>query len=328
MSSAAARRALELGIELSLLTRGLSASVRPLPRGVRVLTADARDPSSVAEAISGETFDVVVDFIAFVPEHIDRDVELFTGRTHHYIFISSASVYEKPFQSWPVVESNPVGNPYWRYARDKIGCEERVREAHRRRGFPATIVRPSHTYDRTLLPFGPHGSGGATLRRIQEGRPIVVHGDGTSLWTLTHQSDFALGLVGLLGKQESIGETYHITSERAQTWDQIARIFADLAGVEPNIVHVPTDIIARYHSEWGASLLGDKAHSALFDCGKVRALVPEFSPRVPFERGAVEIYDYYSSSPERLAVDPEVDRLIDELSARFSASRWGQGEGL
>lgn len=273
----------------------------------------------MGRALDGMSFDVAVNFIGFLPEHIETDIELLSGRVGHYIFISSASVYQKPLRRWPITESTPKANPFWQYARDKIACEERVLLAVRERGFPATIVRPSHTYDRTLLPFSPHGAGATTLQRIRQGRPIVIHGDGTSLWTMTHHSDFAVGLVGLFGHPEAIGEDFHITSDEAQTWDQIAHVFARFARVEPKIVHVPSDLIARSHAEWGASLLGDKAHSALFDNSKVRRLVPDFSPQIRFEQGAEEVYDFHSESAQTSLVDPAVDRLIDELVARFTA---------
>lgn len=327
LSSACARRALEQGIELTVLTRGQSDELRPFPQGVQKLRADTRDRASYSRALEGRDFDVVVNFIAFLPEHIELDVELFSARVNHYIFVSSASVYQKPIQSWPITEQTPRENRFWQYARDKIACEERLMKAIGERAFPATIVRPSHTYDRTLLPFGPHGAGATTLDRIRAGRPIVIHGDGTSLWTLTHHDDFAVGLVGLFGKSEALGEDFHITSDRAQSWDQIARIFGRLASVEPDIVHVPSDLIARYHAEWGASLLGDKAHSALFDNSKIRRVVPEFAPRISFETGAEDVFDFYAHAPRELGRDASVDRLIDELAARFSVARSDAGSG-
>lgn len=307
-------------MELTVLTRGGQATLRPFPAGVRVLAADARDRAAFESVLAGESFDVAVNFIGFLPEHVERDLEFFSGRVKQYIFISSASVYQKPLPVWPIVETVPTSNPFWQYARDKIACEASVVKAVLEKGFPATIVRPSHTYDRTLLPFGPHGAGPTTLRRIQKGQPIVIHGDGTSLWTLTHHTDFALGLVGLFGKSDAIGETFHITSDKAVTWDEVAHVFARLAGTEPRIVHVPSDLIAHYHTEWGASLLGDKAHSALFDNSKVRRIVPEFVPRIPFEEGAEEIYEFHTSLGREPRIDPALDALIEELTSRFAPS--------
>jgi nucleoside-diphosphate-sugar epimerase len=319
LSSACVALAEARGVEVSVLNRGERKLVRPWSTKTRVYTADVRDRRAVENALAGQRFDVVVDFVAFEPEHIEQDLELFRGRVSQYIFISSASVYRKPILKLPIYESTPLGNAYWQYARSKIACEKRLNRAYEEEGFPITIVRPSHTYDRTLLPFSPHGAGPTFLARLKAGKPIVVHGDGTSLWTLTHHRDFALGLVGLLGHPATLGECFHITSDEALPWNEIARAIARAAGVEPAIVHVPSDELARLDPEWGAGLLGDKAHSAVFDNSKIRNFVPQFRPEIPFFRGAQEIVEYYETRPELLVTDPHIEALIDELARRYGA---------
>jgi nucleoside-diphosphate-sugar epimerase len=256
----------------------------------------------------------VVDWVAFTPEHVRRDLELFRGRTGQYVFISSASAYQTPPERLPVVESTPLRNPFWQYSRDKIACEELLVAAYREDGFPVTIVRPSHTYDRTLVPFD---GGWTVLGRMRQGRPIVVHGDGTSLWTLTHHTDFARGFVPLLGHPRTLGEAFHITSDDVHTWDQIARALATAAGCEAEIVHVPSDAIAALDAEWGAGLLGDKAHSMVFDTTKLRRVVPDFGARVPFEQGAREIVAWHDEDPSRQVVDRRLDLVMDTLVERY-----------
>ena len=234
---------------------------------------DIRDPSQAESALAGHAFDAVVDWIAFTPEQVAADIALFRGRTGQYIFISSATVYEKPPSRLPITEDTPLSNPFWTYAANKIACEALLREAARAEGFPSTIVRPSHTYDRTKLPV----TGGYTsVARMRQGKPVVVHGDGTSTWVLTHHRDFAVGFVGLLGNTAAVGEAFHITSDELLTWNQIYALVGRAAGVEPKLVHVPSDVIARYDPEWGAGLLGDKAHSVIFDNSKIKRFVPDF----------------------------------------------------
>lgn len=308
ISSACTRRAVERGLEVTLVCRGKSP--RATPPGVRVLHADIRQPSSVREAIGNERFDAVVDWIAFLPEQVEIDLELFRGRTGQYVFISSASAYEKPPSHLPITESTPLHNPFWAYSRDKIACEMRLLSAHRDEGFPVTIVRPSHTYDRTLLP--PHG-GWTVIERLRRGKPVIVHGDGTSLWTLTHHDDFARAFVPLLGNALTLGEAYHITSDEILTWDAIHRILAEAAGAEAKIVHVPSDVIAHYDPRWGESLLGDKTHSVLFDNTKIKRLVPGFSAKIPFSQGAREIIDYYDADASRRTVDEAFDERVDRI---------------
>jgi nucleoside-diphosphate-sugar epimerase len=309
ISSACSSLAVERGIELYVLNRGRSVE-RPLPEQATVLQGDVRDPKSVAKALDGLDFDAVVDWVAFTPEHVQADIELFRGRTRQYVFISSASAYQTPPARVPVLESTPLANPFWQYSRDKIACEDLLMAAYRSDGFPVTIVRPSHTYDRTSVPFD---GGWTVLGRMRQGKEIVVHGDGTSLWTLTHHTDFARGFVPLLGHPRTIGDAFHITSDDVLTWNQIAESLAAAAGVEARLVHVPSDAIAAADPEWGAGLLGDKAHSMVFDNAKLRSVVPDYVATVPFEQGAREIVAWYDQDPSRQRVDPRFDTLMDRL---------------
>ncbi len=277
ISSACSELALQRGIDLYLLTRGQSA--RAAPDGARVISGDIRDVEAVRAALRGLSFDAVVDWIAFTPDQVQADIDLFRGCTGQYIFISSASVYRKPFARLPITESTPVGNRFWSYAQDKAACEDALVAAYRNEDFPAVIVRPSHTYDRTKLPC----PGGYTqIARMRAGKPIVIHGDGTSTWVLTHHTDFAKGFVGLLGNTRALGEVFQITSDELLTWNQMYGMLGKAAGVEPKIVHAPSELIAQYHTEWGAGLLGDKAHSVLFDNSKIKLFVPDFVCTIPF----------------------------------------------
>ena len=311
ISSACVRLALARGMDLTLLNRGQS-TLRPAPERVPVLQADLRDKDATRRALGDRSWDAVVNWIAFTPEHVQQDIELFGGRTGQYIFISSASVYQTPPLNLPVTESTPLRNPFWAYSRAKIACEEMLTAAYRQHGFPATIVRPSHTYDATLLPF----DGGYTvLRRMLEGKPVVVPGDGTSLWTLTHNSDFAKGLVGLLGNPRSIGDAFHITSDESLTWNQIFDMVANAAGVAAEKVHVPSDLIAGFDPEWGDGLLGDKSHSMIFDNTKIKRLVLDYLSTTPFSRGVVEVVEWYKAHSEACVIDPQFDATEDKIIA-------------
>ncbi len=313
ISSACSWLAVERGIELFVLNRGATRH-RPLPGQVTALRGDARDPASVRQAIGGREFDAVVNWVAFTPAHVQADIELFGGRTGQYVLISSASAYQTPPARLPVVESTPLRNPFWQYSRDKIACEDVLTAAYRESGFPATIIRPSHTYDKTLVPFD---GGWTVVGRMRQGKPIVVHGDGTSVWTLTHHKDFALGFVPLLGHPRTIGEAFHITSADVLTWNQIAAALAAAAGVSADIVHVPSDLIAATDPDWGAGLLGDKAHSLTFDNSKLRTVVPDYRPVIPFEQGAREIIAWYDEDPSRQQADPRIDAAMDKLTATY-----------
>ncbi|MEA4959835.1 MAG: SDR family oxidoreductase [Anaerolineaceae bacterium] len=307
----------EKGIDLYLLNRGKS-ELRPIPEGVRLLKADIRDPNSVAEALGTLKFDAVADFIAFTPEHIETDLALFRGKTGQYLFISSASAYQTPPSTLPVTESTLLDNPAWEYSRNKIACEERLARAYREEKFPFTIVRPSHTYDQVYIPV--HG-GWTVVDRMLRGLPVIVHGDGSSLWTLTHSSDFAKGFVGLLGNSHAIGEVYHITSDEWLTWDQIHQVIAKALGVDARIVHVPSDLIAAYDADWGDSLLGDKTHSFVLDNSKIKKAVPGFACTKPFSVGIQESLDWYHADPARQVVDGQFNALCERILAAY-AKAW------
>jgi nucleoside-diphosphate-sugar epimerase len=316
ISSACSRLAVNRGIDLVLFNRGQTA--RPIPEGARILHGDIRDRASVEHALGDTTFDVVVNWINFTPEHVEADIELFRDRTGQYIFISSASAYQKPLSSLPITESTPLDNPFWAYSRAKIACEERLMQAYREIKFPITIVRPSHTYDRTKVPLLGHYT---DIDRMRKGKKVIVHGDGTSLWVLTHHKDFAKGFVGLLGNHHAIGHAFHITSDELLTWNQIYTLLAHAAGVEPQIVHVPSDLIAAFDPEVGAGLLGDKAHSVIFDNSKIKRLVPDFAATVPFSQGAKEIVAWFDADPARQVVDEKASHLIDKIIAAYETIR-------
>ena len=314
ISSACSRVAVDSGIELFVLNRGRSTN-RPLPPGVRMLRADIREPGSVRDEIKDLEFDSVVDWVAFTSGQVQADIDLFGGRTGQYVFISSASAYQTPPARMPVTESTPLRNPFWQYSRDKIACEDLLVGAYRDRGFPATIVRPSHTYDQTSVPFDGKWT---VLGRMLAGKPVIVHGDGTSLWTLTHHDDFARAFVPLLGHPRTLGEAFHITSDDVLTWNQIAQALAAALGVTARLVHVPSDAIAAAEPDWGAGLLGDKAHSMVFDNAKLRRVVPGWHAVIPFEQGARQIADWYLADPARQVTDAGLDAVMDKLAAAWT----------
>jgi len=317
ISSACSELAGSRGIELYHLNRGKSASVRPVS-GVKTIQADIRNYAETEQALGNHKFDVVVNWIGFTPDQIQADIDLFSSRTDQYVFISSASIYETPPSRLPVTENTVLSNPYWEYSRIKIACEDLLRKSYQDQGFPFTIVRPSHTYDKTLIPLQ---GGITTLMRMKQGLPVVVHGDGSSIWTLTHHKDFAKGLVGLLGKPEAINQAYHITSDEWLSWENIFRLMAAALGVEPNMVHIPSDVIARYDPVFGEGLLGDKTHSMIFDNSKIKALVPDFSAEIPFEEGAKEIVAWYTADPARQTMDSHFNGLFEKMINDYSKQR-------
>ncbi|MFE7844387.1 SDR family oxidoreductase [Microbacterium sp. NPDC057407] len=317
ISAACVRRSLARGHDVTVLNRG--SSRRPLPAGVRELVADVRDAASLRDALAGAgEFDVVADFLSFTPEHVSTALGQFEGRTGQYVFISSASAYEKPPRRLPVTESTPLRNPFWGYSRDKIACEDLLVAAHRDRALPVTIVRPSHTYDERMIPT----MGGWTdIARLREGRPVVIHGDGTSLWTITHSDDFAVAFTGLLANPEAIGDAFTITGSHAPTWNSIYGALADAAGVRsPEFVHVASETIAAFEPELGPGLLGDKAHSMVFDNTKVTTLVPEFRTTITFDEGARRIVAHHDAHPELQQVDENLDAVFDRIAAHARAA--------
>ncbi|MCL2463541.1 MAG: NAD-dependent epimerase/dehydratase family protein [Micrococcales bacterium] len=312
ISAACVREAQAIGFDVSVLNRGRSA-LRPVPEGVGVLHADLDDDAAVDAALAGRRFDVVADFLSYTTPRLQRNVDLLRGRIGQYVFISSASAYQKPPQSLPITESTPLRNDFWQYSRDKIACEDYLVGLWRDEGFPGTIVRPSHTYDQFMIPMMGHWT---QLARARAGKPMVIQGDGASLWTLTHASDFAYMFAGLLGNPAALGEAYQITGDEVLTWDAVAHAFATAAGVtDAEIVHVASQTIALVLPDWGPELFGDKTHCAVFDCSKVRALRPGFRQQVPFWRGAREIVAAYDAHPELAVADQELDAALDRLVA-------------
>lgn len=315
----------ELGWDVWLLNRGNRAGV--VPQGAHQIIADIHDEAAVAQKLKGLTFDVVCEFIGFHVEDVQRDVRLFAGKTRQYIYISSASAYHKPAASPVITEGTTLANPHWQYSRDKIACEEYLMKEYRETGFPVTIVRPSHTYDERSIPLGVHGKNGfwQVIRRMQQGKPVIIHGDGSSLWTVTFSSDFAVGFTGLMGNRHAIGEAFHITGDETLTWDQIYATIADALGVQLSAVHVSSeylaDVGARYGYDFGGSLLGDKAVTVIFDNSKLKRAVPDMRTSVRFDQGVRLALDYILSHPECQQEDPEFDAWCDRVIAAVEASK-------
>jgi len=311
ISSACVSLAVERGFSVSMVNRGITD--RDVPEDVELLVADARDTDSLNTAVKGREFDVVADFRGFTADEVSARLEIFRGRTGQYVLISSATVYERPPTGLPVVESAPLSNPDWQYARDKIEAEEVLVTAYREERYPMTIVRPSHTYDERTPPL--YG-GWTQIARMRAGQPVVVHGNGTSLWTLTHSRDFAAPFVGLLADPRAHGEAFHITSSDVFTWNEIFEILAHAAGASTcQLVHVPSDVIAQVDGEWGAALLGDMAHSMVFDNSKVESLVGSFQQGTSLPAGAREIMDWFDADPARQVRDRRVDASVEQLLA-------------
>jgi len=318
ISTPVSKLALAKGIDLYHLNRGN----RPSIDGVNSIFADIRNAEQTKKELSGHQWDVVVNWIAFTPEDVSRDLDLFEGRVGQYIFISSASAYQKPPIHHIITESTPLENPFWDYSRNKIACEALLMKAYEERKFPVTIVRPSHTYN-TVIPVTFGGWEEYTVvDRIKKGKQIVVQGDGTSLWTMTHADDFAKGFIGLLGNPQAIGEAFHITSDEVLTWDQINQTLANAAGCEAKIVHIPSEYISdyldlhQYPSKRG-SLLGDKSHCAIFDNSKIKRFVPSFEATIPFAVGIKKTLEWFESEPSRMVVKEETNRYLDGLIADY-----------
>ena len=309
--------------ELYLLNRGTRSG--ELPRGVHSILADVNDEAATACALEGMRFDCVCDFIAFTPDQLERDYRLFCGRTKQFMFISSASAYQKPLGDYLITESTPLSNPYWAYSRSKIACEEFLMRMYRENGFPVTIVRPSHTYDERNLPLAVRGANGAwqVVKRMLEGKPVLIHGDGASLWTLTHNSDFARGFIGLMGNAHAVGEAYHITSDESVTWNQIYAIIADELGVALNALHVASDFLCAVAPayDFTGSLLGDKANTVVFDNSKVKRAVPGFVCTVRADQGLRKTVRHLLASPQLQREDPEFDALCDRVAAALERAK-------
>jgi len=314
ISTSVSKLCVERGIDLYLLNRGTR---KVEIKGVKILSADISNINEVSSVLKDHNWDAVVNWIAFNESDIDRDLNLFRNKTKQYIFISSASVYQKPPLHPVLTESTPLYNPVWDYSKNKIACEERLNKAYREENFPITIVRPSHTYD-TVIPVVIGGWTEYTIiDRMKKGKKVIVHGDGTSLWTITHAIDFAKGFVGLLGHQQAIGHAFHITSDEILTWNQIYEAVAEAAGVEANIVHIPSDFIVHQENSLEGSLLGDKSYSAIFDNTKIKMFVPDFKAVIPFNKGIKKTIEWFESDSERQIIKKETEDMMDRLISTY-----------
>jgi len=320
ISEAVSKLAVQKGHELYLFNRGQRTDM--VPEGAHVIEGDIRDAAGAAAALKGHEFDAVVDWIAFTPEHVRTDIELFRGITKQYVFISSASAYQKPPQHYIITESTPLENRFWQYSRDKIACEALLMEERAKSGFPVTIVRPSFTYGDTMIPAAQNSwqKPWSLVDRIRRGMPIIVHGDGQSLWTMTHNTDFAKGFVGLLGNAQAIGEAYHITSDEVLTWDQIYLAIGSAAGVEPKLVHIASEFICAFNPDDVGNLLGDKAVSGVFDNAKIKLHVPQFQATVPFAEGIKRTVAWFEARPERCGIDDAWNEQTDRIIAAHAAA--------
>jgi nucleoside-diphosphate-sugar epimerase len=319
LSSACADLAVARSHELFLLNRAVSRKI-PVPKGAIVLKADIySDEARLAALLADRHFDAVVDYLAYHPNDIERDLRLFRGRTKQFVFISSASAYQKPVRNYLITEETPLENPYWEYSRNKIACENRLMQAYREEGFPITIIRPSHTYGPTQIPFGVSSwmHPWMVVDRMKRGQKVIVPGDGTSLWVLTWNADFAKGLIGLLGNEAAIGEAFQITSDEVLTWDQIHLEAYRALSLEPNLVHIPSDLIAMYDPDSLGSLVGDKANSEVFDNTKIKRFVPDYVCEVNYAEGVRRSLAWFESHPEFQTVDHELDSIWDRIVAAY-----------
>lgn len=317
ISAECTEAAIGQGLDVSVITRGRNR----VPEGAASIIGDVADRAMLAPLVGSGAYDVVVDFLCYDPATAAASVAACRGAIRQYVFLSSASVYQKPPRSHLISESTPRGNPFWEYARQKIACEDVFLEAWRQDGFPATIVRPSHTYGHTWIPTAFVSGDFTVAARMLAGRPFVVPGDGQAMWTITHARDFAVGLVGLLGRPETLGEAFNVTGDEALTWDEIHRLVASALGVEPQIVHVPSDLIAAVDPAMGERLLGDKSYTSLFDCSKARRLVPALRTTIPFAQGIRESVAWRLADPSRMAVDGTMDGRIDHILAVWERLR-------
>ena len=314
ISMAITRLLAEKGWEVHLLNRGNRKA--EVPQGVHWIQADISDEQAVAQILQGRHFDCVCEFIGFLPEQVERDIRLFEGKTSQYLYISSASAYHKPATDYRITEGTALANPYWEYSRNKIACEEVLMKAYREHQFPVTIIRPSHTYDNRNVPLGVHGDKGSyqVIKRMLQGKPVIIHGDGTSLWTMTHSWDFAKGYVGLMGNPHAIGEAFQITNDETLTWNQIYAAIARVLGVELKACHVSSEFLAATGKyDLLGSLIGDKANSVVFDNSKLKRAVPDFVPAVRFEQGIRDTIENIMAHPELQTEDPEFDEWCDKV---------------
>ena len=324
ISMAITRLLAQQGHELYLLNRGNRNT--DLPDNVRTIIADISNEEETAKKLEGMSFDCVGEFIGFVPEQLERDYRLFKDKTKQFIYISSASAYQKPPTGYVITEETPLENPYWEYSRNKKACEEYLMERYNKDGFPVTIVRPSHTYDERSVPLGVHGNGGSwqVVKRIKEGKPVIIHGDGSSLWTITHNSDFAKAYVGLIGNPKAIGEAFHITSDESVSWNEIYKAIADALGVELKPYYVSSQtLVDMSNYDFLGSLIGDKANSVVFDNSKVKSLVPDFSAKVSAKEGIRRTVEHILAHPEYQNDDEEFDHWCDKVIAAVEKMKKG-----
>ena len=327
ISSACSELAVQRGHELLILNRSAS-TMYPLPEGATLLQGDIHaDEAQLASLVSGRRFDAVVDYIAFSVDDIERDLRLFRDGTDQFVFISSASAYQKPPKSYLITEETPLENPYWEYSRNKIACEDRLMQAYHDDGFPVTIIRPSHTYGPTQIPFGVSSwlHPWTVVDRMKRGQKVIVPGDGTSLWVLTWNADFAKGLVGLLGNQKAIGEAFQITSDQVLSWDQIHLETYQALGLEPNLVHIPSDLIAAYWAHATGSLIGDKSNSVVFDNSKIKRFVPDFVCDVDWAEGVRRSLAWFEAHPEFQTIEHEMNSLWDQMISSYEGAWPGNG---
>lgn len=319
ISTAISTLAAQSGWELYILNRGNSPEKLAGVHGITYIKGDITDENGTNELLADMSFDVVANFINFVPSEVERDIRLFAGKTRQYFFISSASVYQKPLSHYLITESTPLANPYWQYSRDKIACENVLMEEYRKNGFPVTIIRPSHTYSDFSVPVAIHGKNGSwqTLKRMMEGKPVIVHGDGSSLWTLTRSEDFAKGFLGLMGNIHAIGEAVHITSDESLTWNQIHECIGAALGVKPVLRHIATDFLAACDPELTGTLLGDKANTVVFDNSKLKRLVPGFRADIRFDTGVRKTVSFIQAHKSLQKNDPQFDMWCDNVIAAY-----------
>ncbi|WP_123040220.1 SDR family oxidoreductase [Cohnella candidum] len=317
ISSAASNLAVKQGFDLYLLNRGNRD--RFVPEGATVLRGDINNKEEMQALLEDKHFDAVVNWIVFKPEEIERDIQLFEGKTNQYIFISTVATYQRPPSYYIFDESAPQHNPGWDYAVDKIACEQRLMKAYRETGFPATIVRPSHTYGETTIPFAiTSGAHPWTLiDRIRKGKKIIVPGDGTSLWTITHNTDFAKGLVGLLGNTQTLGQAFHITSDEVKTWDQYLTAIGQAVGIKPKVIHMTSECISLFLPEFKAGLFGDASYSYVVDNRKIKAFVPGYHATMNFEHGIRQSIAYFRAHPELQTIDEDLDAKMDKMIAAY-----------
>lgn len=322
ISSACSHLVMERGHELFLLNRSSSAKY-PTPKNATVLQADIHaDSALLSTLLAGHRFDAVVDFIAFTPQDIERDLSLFRGKTDQFVFISSASAYQKPVKNYLITEETPLANPYWDYSRSKIACEEKLMNEYRENGFPVTIIRPSHTYGPSQIPFcaGSWLHPWTVIDRMKRGAKVIIPGDGTSLWVLTWNADFAKGLAGLLGNKKAVGEAFHITSDEVLNWNQIYLEAYQALGQAPNVVHIPSDLIAAYDGRALGSLIGDKSNSVVFDNSKIKKFAPDFNCKVGWAEGLRRALAWFDSHPQFQTIDTESNLLWDKIITRYEKS--------